>query len=1139
MSEERNAPEWHTFEGPTVRDRLMHGLRADLLGPEDANETLGQSPNTRYLVGMLAPAGTPIDVTEDEQLETMAGDEQSDAAATAYTSLDPSAIGLSFVVEADCANVSVIATWGEYARLDDDDAEDVTPGDEDRLPENDMTTSGGDDQAAGDDQPLRPRWKPTKWRRTPHEFVLRVPTAVTEKAQSKPAGDGVSLTWHARPLGDAVVISIFLANDRPAPGDRRAPDDQWLYQPKISARTDEPRILGRQIQRTTADPDPDVASADLLYRSFHEYATGHGVSVNWHESPSGARADAVWTDVLPDREVPVVTHAEISGVAPPDMDELAAADATSVGPLLEPLLTAYEKWIRDRRDKDLPKIAAPDDAVAVDHLVLAEASLARMRAGLEVLKSDEDVLKAFAFANRAMALQLRHAVRVRALRRGEDPPAEQAIAASWRPFQIGFILQCLPGLADPDHDDRRVADLLWFPTGGGKTEAYLGLTAFTIALRRLRPATRDVEGGAGIAVLMRYTLRLLTTQQFQRAVTMICACELARSDDSGTWGAHSFSIGLWVGRQATPNTFEESEKALKDLKDGRRVYEANPYQVVYCPWCGHDVTPQDYVADRDLERTLVKCRNPECDFAASKSRLGLPLIVVDEEIYRNPPSLLLATVDKFAGMPWSGRVQALFGRVARDCPRHGFLTAAESHAASHRETKGHPMATVTEVLAPLAPPELVIQDELHLISGPLGTLVGIYEVAVQELCRTGHQSVNGPKVIASTATIRRAGRQVEALFGRDVDVFPPLGFEASDSFFARQADPADNPGRVYLGVYAPGRSVKTALVRVYAALLSRAKVEFDAEPSETSDSYMTLVGYFNSLRELGGAVRLVEDDVPARLNVLRRRGFGPRRPIFEKQELTSRITSGEIPERLKQLERQFFNPASGQYPIDVLLASNMLSVGVDIDRLGLMVVSGQPKTTAEYIQATSRVGRSHPGLVVEVYNWIRPRDTSHYERFRHYHDTFYRHVEATSVTPFSARARDRALPAVLTSFVRLDTRDLVRESDAAAFTAGNESAERISAALIRRAEKATQRDDVRQDTEQQLANLRAEWSDDAADSDHPLVYTRSGIGKDKTRVNLLKPMEQRNRAGVWEAARSLREVEGEVDVVLKDTPGGT
>jgi hypothetical protein len=517
------------------------------------------------------------------------------------------------------------------------------------------------------------------------------------------------------------------------------------------------------------------------------------------------------------------------------------------------------------------------------------------------------------------------------------------------------------------------------------------------------------------------------------------------------------------------------------------------------------------------------------------SELGLPVLLVDQEIYRHPPSLLLATVDKFAQMAWNGRIQTLFGRVTERCPRHGFVSAADDHAKRHSETRGWPAAVTEPVSRALAPPDLIIQDELHLISGPLGTLVGIYEAAVEGLCA---RMVNGhpvrPKLLASTATIRRASRQVASLFGKDVAVFPPQGLDASDSFFARQDD--DVPGRLYVGLYAPGKSVKTSLVRVYATLLGRALVEFDKEPTPESDSYMTLVGYFNSLRELGGALRLVDDDVPARLRVLRRRGFSPMRILYETKELTSRARSYEISATLKLLDRSFLGKKEGSYPLDVLLASNMLSVGVDIDRLGLMVVSAQPKTSAEYIQATSRVGRVHPGLVIEVYNWVRPRDTSHYERFGHYHATFYRHVEATSVTPFSARARDRALPGVLVSYLRLLDPSMATEKSANLFDPGSEALARVLEDLVARAYRVTERDDVRLETEQQLRNLIGEWHRvTQPPAPRPLVYTGRGLkaGNDQVTV-LMRAMESEGGRGLWRVARSLREVEPEIPVVVID-----
>ena len=643
---------------------------------------------------------------------------------------------------------------------------------------------------------------------------------------------------------------------------------------------------------------------------------------------------------------------------------------------------------------------------------------------------------------------------------------------------------------------------------------------------------------------MRYTLRLLTLQQFQRAAALLCACEVVRREDPQRWGDARFTIGLWVGESVTPNRYEDAKDALAKLLRGERVYEGSPYQVLFCPWCGTDLTPQHYACDDDLERTLVRCPNQGCDFHTAITAEGLPLLLVDEEIYRHPPSLLLATVDKFAQLAWNPRIQALFGHVDRFCPRHGFLTSADDHSVRHNETRGWPAVELRRAEARLAPPDLIIQDELHLISGPLGTLVGIYETVVEGLCT---REISGreirPKVITSTATIRRASVQIEALFDRKMHIFPPLGIDADDSFFAQEDE--TRPGRLYVGVYAPGKSVKTALVRVYAAMLSRTKFEFDVvSPTETAlkaeaDSYMTLVGYFNSLRELGGALRLVDDDVPARVRVLLKRGFGPSRIIYEIKELTSRKRSFEIAETLKQMDRTFMKVERGVYPIDVLLASNMLSVGVDIDRLSIMVVSAQPKTSAEYIQATSRVGRVHPGLVIEVYNWVRPRDTSHYERFIHYHDTFYRHVEATSVTPFSTRARDRALPAVFVSWVRQAVMNLAREQEANNFRSVIIDIKQIIERIAARAGRVTERDDVRDDTLQKLKNLSAEW-EALTSRQKPLVYTGRGLKThDTTKTVLLSHMETPQARGRWVAAGSLREVETEIDVILTDEPEGS
>ncbi len=370
------------------------------------------------------------------------------------------------------------------------------------------------------------------------------------------------------------------------------------------------------------------------------------------------------------------------------------------------------------------------------------------------------------------------------------------------------------------------------------------------------------------------------------------------------------------------------------------------------------------------------------------------------------------------------------------CPRHGFRSPEIEDSNSHPKRGTFP-AVKTQPIGPLRPPDLIIQDELHLISGPLGTLVGLYETAVDELCSW---DLNGrrvhPKVIASTATIRRAREQVHNVFLRRVAVFPPPGLDADDSFFARRAASTDaTPGRLYLGLCAPGTRLKMILIRSYAAFMSASQVLYE-KYGTAADPWMTLVGYFNAMRELGGLRRVVEDAIRTRLEHMDQRGLA-RRYIhpFSIEELTSRKDATDIPAILDRLE-VMFDPqkaaerkhkrgtetpkgSMSQWPLDVVLATNMISVGVDVNRLGLMVVAGQPKATAEYIQATSRVGRAFPGIVCTVYNWARPRDLSHYERFEHYHATFYRQVEALSVTPFSPRALDRGLTGVLASLIRL------------------------------------------------------------------------------------------------------------------------
>jgi hypothetical protein len=789
---------------------------------------------------------------------------------------------------------------------------------------------------------------------------------------------------------------------------------------------------------------------------------------------------------------------------------------------------------------------------------------------------DPHAAEAFRFANEAMWLQRVHTLA--AARRSAEPTLnlEEALDEAdrpghhrWYPFQLGFLLLNLPSLADPLHSERGpgsegLVDLLWFPTGGGKTEAYLGLTAFTLAMRRLQGTVDGYDGSDGVGVLMRYTLRLLTVQQFQRAAALLCACEHIRlalvSAGNRSLGEVPFRLGLWVGATVTPTRGTQAAKAIEEAR-GTAYYGggSSPVQLTSCPWCGAPVSAsKDAEYDAVRKRTLLYCGDTlgRCPFTRRQAMgEGLPVVTVDDEIYRLVPSMVIATADKFAQMPWQGPTRALFGRVSRRCERHGWRSPDLDELLDEREShqrRGTYGAAHTVDGGPLRPPDLIIQDELHLIAGPLGSLMGLYETAIDHLSTW---KVDGrpvrPKVVASTATVRRAESQAHQVFWRRLEIFPPPGLDAGDSFFALQRDPTVAAGRRYLGVCAPGRRIKAVEIRVYVALLGAAQALFERY-GEPADPWMTLVGYFSALRELAGMSRLVDDDVSTRLAQSSASGRGlARRFLREKRELTSRMSSSEIPGVLEQLGLTFRpDPATEvtsrartrtskaeRRPVDVLLATNMISVGVDVPRLGLMVVGGQPKATAEYIQATSRVGRDirGPGLVVTVLNWARPRDLSHYETFEHFHATFPRHVEALSVTPFAPRALDRGLTAVAIAMIR--HRDETTNPNAAPQRLDAQAVANEAIAVLRsRAEGVTSTPAVGEDVTRALNYRLDSW---VALQRRQAVVLGYRDRKDGKTVGLLQQPGDA-RWSIWTCATSLREVEPGIILLLgDDTPQAT
>jgi hypothetical protein len=1129
-----------------LRRELIELVEKDLLGPAGGErEVLAEeSPRDRYLVGLVAPQGRQVEPEGDEPLPAPAdsGEEAQPEQEAAQTSLFPSSIGMSFRVDGECEQLVVTAGWGQYLRVENPDED-----------------AGG-----------------RVWQREPRGGKLELALEQGHKELGAPdaAAPDVIVQAVVRRIDEQWSVTLFLRNRQPELDQN--PDQNWLFQAQLAVAAPDgaPVFVARSPGSSSSEEEQRRLA--LAYRKRLEHGVGHSVAV--HVSPAAdnpTRAVGLYTAALPRHEVAQMRAPDageepgLAGLAL-DMQGLGDAADGELCALLEPLPQAYGAWI----DEQEQRLRTGGDGLSThaqtgaEVIEVARRACARIEAGIALLAAEQTARDAFRFANRAMALQRVRSQWAEHRRRGGEQPLasfEEPARRSWYPFQLAFILLNLPSVTDAKHPERShptraVCDLLWFPTGGGKTEAYLGLAAYVLALRRLQPRLGGLRADAGVAVLMRYTLRVLTLQQFQRASTLICACEVLRREDPERWGEEPFRIGLWVGQATTPNRVDIAAEALRNLRgDGwSSTGGGRPDQLSSCPWCGTAIEPGRDMRAETLEqgrcRVLTFCGGATggCDFSQRNAPAeGLPVITVDEEIYRRLPALLIATVDKFAQLPWKGETQMLFGTVQGRCERHGFRSPQLQDADSHPAKGSLPVARTVDREQSLRPPDLIIQDELHLISGPLGTMVGHYETAIDRLMTWELDGVAvRPKVVASTATIRRARQQIHQLFLREASIFPPPSLDADNSFFARERPLCDeDPGRLYLGVCAPGRRLKAVLIRVYVAFLAAGQTLYERYGA-AADPWMTLVGYFNAMQELAGMRRLCEDDIRTRLGKTDRRGLAKRSiGPYSIEELTSRLSARDIPDRLDHLERGFDPVEEGRRrrgekgprrPIDVLLATSMISVGVDVQRLGLMVVAGQPKTSAEYIQATSRVGRSHPGVVCTVYNWARPRDLSHYERFEHYHATYYAQVEPLSLTPFSKRAMDRGMSALLVALVRLAGPDLNPNAAAQLLERRHDTCAAAVEEIVRRASEVTSDSATQTLAREMLEQRLDEWLariERARKTGSLLGYEER---RDSNTVGLL----QRPAPGPWHlftVLNSLRDVEPSVGLVLQEGvlyPGG-
>ena len=807
---------------------------------------------------------------------------------------------------------------------------------------------------------------------------------------------------------DSTILTIVLKNISYGKSDENA-----FFQSKIT-------VEDTNISNPTLLPYPDhldfltdyeISEEDinleLLYDDYKTYGVGHGVSVDWNKDHEKIE---VFTEFIPTTTLtdmtPNVLNPNTNKPFEISMESLSKSDNFKI---LEDLISEHRKWGESLNNK-LKSIRPDYQKVAKGNISEIININERVKKGLEILNNNDLAKKAFQLANEAMSLQQktsskkRNIIEVNGDRNDlvfDSLFTEAKFEPKWRPFQIVFILLNIDSIVNEESEERDIVDLLWFPTGGGKTEAYLGLLAFTIFYRRLF----DKEDN-GTVSLMRYTYRLLTAQQFQRSAKLICSMEFIRGKNTDVLGTKEFSIGAFVGGSTSPNYKEGAKKHLNKLEN--KSNEDSKFIVEQCPWCGAQIgkidkkfikysgAPQVQGIDLTDDGRSVQlfCPDIKCYF---KKRL--PIYVVDEDLYENTPTFILGTVDKFARLMFRPDARSIFG-IDED---------------------GNQVKN---------PPSLIIQDELHLINGALGSTVAFFETVIDNLCtkKKDNKTIR-PKVICSTATIKNAEKQIKGIFNRKSNtIFPPVGLTIDDSFFSTKDE--TSAGKKFVGVAITQYSTQQAQANVLANL-NQGPSFFDVDLAK--DPWWTNVCYFHSMRELGNTYSILQEDVVRRLLFLRmkfnigqdQKSYAPN--IFNVKELTSRLESPKVVSAMNDLEKGTDSEKLNKVVRNVL-ATSVIEVGIDIQRLSLLTILGQPKNTSQYIQVAGRVGRqgrqegvqsARPGLVITIFNPMRPRDRSHFEKFKSYHSKLHSSVEPTSVTPFSINSYERSLYGALFMYLSM------------------------------------------------------------------------------------------------------------------------
>ena len=1074
-----------------ARKKLVEWLRSQLIGPAGEG-SLRTSPLDRYPTGVLHPvepdatgidpASTVGDEAEsnlhdepDEDEESTHSGPESDASTLARPArrrryVPPSSVGFSCYVRGH-VRLSVTAAAAVYGGIEE-------RGERGRFQAREYTRS-----------------------ELPETMVTWAGTAVASETVETLWGGRAGIDIRARPHRDGCILTVTLCNrselDPDATPRERTRDrvSKSLFEARLECVIES----GELVDYPRVDPSlltEEEQELELQYREQRIYAVGHGAAADWDVRPGCAAR--VWSEFMPDAEVPMMT-VNIGGD-----DAVLHLARLAEAPMLHELarfVGGYAGWVaeQERIASGLPDGAEQAAAKRISDRM--NVALDRMRACVRTLHDDRRAAESFRLANRAMLDQMRRADHIA----GRETEPEDY---RWRPFQLAFLLTVMVSAIREDDEFRDVLDLIWFPTGGGKTEAYLGLIAFLIVWRRLKYP----DSGGGTAAFMRYTLRLLTRQQFERAARMVCALELIRRRDPARLGDAPIDIGIWVGGEISPNRYDQARDLVEEIRDGKT--EAR-YKLLLerCPWCSTPIDPTHGYRSTEDEFHL-HCVEPSCGFGADSR--PLPCNVVDEALYEEPPSLLFGTIDKFARVAWDERTGAFFGA-----------------------------GTGTR------PPELVIQDELHLITGPLGSVAGLYEAAIDTLLvRRGVR----PKYIASTATIRMAREQVRRLYARELVVFPPPGLSHDDSYFARTD--RERPGRLYVGYLAPMLDQQHCMAPLAAALLAgpRSVFDGDSDPDELLDAWWTLVVYHGSLKGVGNShnafptgVREFGLRLMAEVRDAHRNGSADESddaaadPDADSTRFrntrVAQLTSRRTPQENAETFLRLANSREDGDCLDAVLATNMVSVGLDVARLALMIVNGQPLTTAEYIQASSRVGRADvPGLVFANYYRHQARSLSHYETFRPYHESFYRFVEPSSVTPFTWQVRSRALHAALVIAVRHGCADLRSNTSAGKFDQDSPQVKAVIAELKRRCKRAAAESGQGRETASHLDRLAGEWHDEARRYEQDRKQLNYEAPNNDRVAGRLLHTHGESRRGLWATLHSMRNVEGSGSLRVRDWP---